>query len=82
MSVEHRGAHEGGGTPTPWARPPTSWPPCCFLDVHSKSPGLRLFQERSSRRFHFVWIPFHIPFLRNTKIGKKQQFALGLRLIG
>ena len=25
--------------------PPTSWPPRCFLDVHSKSPGLRLFQK-------------------------------------
>ena len=42
----------------PWARPPTSWPPCGFLDVHSKSPGLRLFQKRSSRRFHSVWILF------------------------
>ena len=28
--------------------------PRCFLDVHSKSPGLRLFQKRSSRRFHSV----------------------------
>ena len=61
------------------ARPPASWLPRCFLDVHSKSPGLRFFQKRSSRRFHSVWIPF----LRNTEIcKKKQQFALGLRLIG
>ena len=81
-SVELRGAHEGGGAPTPWARPPTSWPPRCASDFHSKSPGLRLFQERSSRRFRSVWIPFDIPFLRNTELGKKQQFALGLRLIG
>ena len=55
----------------PWARLPASWPPRCFLDVHSKSPGLCLFQKRFSRRFHSVWTPFDIPFLRNTEIGKK-----------
>ena len=27
------------------------------------------------------FIPFDILFLQNTEIGKKQQFALGLRLI-
>ena len=80
--VELRGAHEGGGAPTSPGRSPTSWSPCGFLDVHSKSPGLRLFQERSSRRFHSVWIPFDIPFLRNTEIDKKQKLALGLQLIG
>ena len=80
---EPRGAHEGGERAhPPRARPPASWPPRLLLDVHSKSPGLRLFQKYRSRRFHSVWIPFNIPFLRNTEIGKKQQFALGLRLIG
>ena len=39
------GEHEAGDAPTPWARPPTLWPPCCFLDALSKSPGLRLFQK-------------------------------------
>ena len=76
-SVELRGAHEGGGAPTPWARSPTSWTPRCLSDFHSKSPGLRLFQERSSRRFCSIWILFDIPFLRNTEIGKKQQFWAG-----
>ena len=28
------------------------------------------------------FIPFDIPFRRNIEIGKKQQIALGLRLIG
>ena len=28
------------------------------------------------------FIPFDIPFLRNAEIGKKQQFGLGLRLVG
>ena len=47
-SVELRGAHEGGGRAYPPGRLPASWPPRCFLDIHSKSPGLRLFQKRSS----------------------------------
>mgnify|MGYP005830070445 CR=1 FL=1 len=76
-SLELRGAHEGGGTPTPLGAPPTSWPPRGFLDVHSKSPGLRLFQKRFSRRFHSVWTPFDIPFLRNTEIGKKTTICTG-----
>ena len=70
------------GAPRGVAAPPTSWFPGSFLDVGSKSPGLRLFQKSLSRRFHSVWIPFDIPFLRNTEIGKKQQFALGLWLVG
>ena len=45
-SVELRGAHEGGGRAhPPGARPPTSWPHCFFLDVHSKYPGSQLFQK-------------------------------------
>ena len=65
------------------ARRAPSWPPPLFLDFHSKSPGLHLFQKDRSRRFHSVWTPFDIPFLRNTEIGKKkQQFGLGLRLVG
>ena len=27
------GSHEVGGAPTPWARPPPSWAPCCSTDV-------------------------------------------------
>ena len=53
--------------------PPTSCPPYCFLDVGSKSSGSRLFQKSRSRRFHSVWTPFDILFLRNSEIGKKQQ---------
>ena len=33
MSVERQGAHEVGGAPTPQARPPPSWGPCCSTDV-------------------------------------------------
>ena len=66
-----------GGAPSRGA--PPSWPPWLLLDVHSKSPGLRLFQKDRSRRFHSIWNPFDIPFLQNTEIGKKkQQVALGL----
>ena len=79
-----------GGRSTRWssvgparvgARPPASWPSRGVPDFNSKSYGLLSDQERSSRRFHSVWTPFGIPFLRNTKIGKKQKLALGLRLI-
>ena len=76
-SVELRGAHEGGGAPTPWARPPASWPPRGVPDFNSQSSGLLSFQERSSRRFHSVWIPFGIPFLQNTEMGKKTETGTG-----
>ena len=51
--------------------PPPSWSLRLFLDFHSKSYGSRLFQKDRSRRFHSVWTPFDIPFLRNTEIDKK-----------
>ena len=53
------------------ARPPISWEPWLLLDLHSKSSRSRSFQKSRSRRFHSVWTPFDIPFLRNTEIGKK-----------
>ena len=30
-----------------------------------------------SRRFHSVWTPFDIPFLRNTEMGKKTAIWAG-----
>ena len=59
------------------AHPPTSWPPVNWLDVGSKSPELYSVRKSRSRRFHSVWTPFDILFLRNLKIGKKQQFWAG-----
>ena len=50
---------------------PTSWPPVTCLDIGSKSPELYSMIKSRSRRFHSVWTPFDIPFLRNPKIGKK-----------
>ena len=76
-SVELRGAHEGGGALTPWARPPASWMPHGVSDFNSKSSGLLSVQERSSRRFHSVWTPFGIPFLQNSKIGNKTETGTG-----
>ena len=57
--------------------PPASWPPRLFLDAHSKSPGSRLLRKSRSRRFHSVWTPFDIPFLRNIEIGKKTTIWVG-----
>ena len=49
--------------------------PRCFqgtgVYMGEGSPVLCLFQKDRSRRFHSVWTPFDTPFLRNTKIGKK-----------
>ena len=76
-SVELRGAHEGGGAP-----------PCLVAALLLPWPPLQVSwitfvpKKRSSRRFCSIWIPLDIPFLRNTEIGKKEQFALGLRLVG
>ena len=66
------GARAGGQ-----ARLPTSWPPVSFLDVGSKSPGSCSLRKSRSRRFHSVWTPFDIPFLRNTGIGKKSAIWVG-----
>ena len=70
-------AHLGGGR-----RAPTSWAPVSWLDIGSKSPRLYSVRKSRSRRFHSVWTPFDIPFLRNPKTGKNSNSGLGLRLIG
>ena len=77
-----RGPWDRGARPIGGACPPISWRLRLFLDLHSTSSGSRSFQKSRSRRFHSVWTPFDIPFLWNTKIGKKHQFALVLGLIG
>ena len=80
--MEQQGAHEGGGRAWGVGAPPTSWHPPLFLDVGSKSLGSCSVRKSHSRRFHSVWTPFDIPFLRNTEIGKKQQFWAGPPVIG
>ena len=89
--IYRRKKYVGGATggPRGWrarlvgvGAPPTSWPPILFLDIGSKSLWSYSLRKSSSRRFHSVWTPFDFLFLRITEIGKKQQFGLGLRLIG
>ena len=74
-----RGPRGRGRRPygVPRARPTLSWPPRLLLDIHSKSPGLCLFQKDRFRRFHSVWTLFDIPFVRNTEIGKKTAIRVG-----
>ena len=72
-----RGPRDRGRPQRGWARPPVSWPPWLLLDLHSKSCGSRSFQKSRSRRFHFVCTQFDIPFLQNTKIGKKIAIRAG-----
>ena len=59
------------------ARPPISWPPRSFPGLYSKSPGSCSFQKSRSRRFHSVWTPFDILFLRNTKTCNKTAIWAG-----
>ena len=68
---------EGNLPEPPWGAPPASCSPCCFLYVESKSSGSRLFRKSRSRRFHSIWSPFDILFLRNTEIGKKTAIRAG-----
>ena len=65
------------GAPGGVGAPPTSWLPCWLLDVGSKSPGSRSVRKSRFQRFHSIRTPFDILFLRNTEIGKKQQFWAG-----
>ena len=71
ISGRPRGPQDRGCAQRGWTHPPISWPCRSLLDLHSKSSGSRLFQKDRSRRFHPVWTPFDIPFLRNTEIGKR-----------
>ena len=47
----------------------------------TSSSGLLVF-FRSKKDHREGFIPFGIPFLQNSKIGKKRKLALGPRLIG
>ena len=71
------GGHEVEGALGGVGAPPTSWLPRSFLDVGSKSPGSCSVRNSCSRRFHSVWTPFDIPFLRNTEIGNKSGIRAG-----
>ena len=71
-----RGPRDRGARPV-GGHPPPSWTPRELLDLHSKLSGSDLFQKSRSRRFHSVWTPFDIPFLRNTEIGKKTAIRVG-----
>ena len=72
-----RGPRGWGRAQRGQARLPASWPPRSFPDFNSKSPGSRSFQKSRSRRFHSVWTPFDIPFLRNTETGNKTTIWAG-----
>ena len=72
-SVEQRGAHKGGGR---------SLLPRGLLASFLTSTLSLLDHVCSKNNSPKGFIPFDIPFLRNTEIGKKQQFALGLWLVG
>ena len=76
-------AHEGGGRAQGGGRTPL--PRAFLVDPLTCTPSLLdgfLSKNNFSRRFHSVWTPFDIPFLRNTETREKQELALGSGLIG
>ena len=77
-SVELRGAHEGGGAQ---GGRRASLPRGLLVGCLTSTPS-PLDHVFSKNHTPEGFIPFDIPFLRNTEIGKKQQFALGLGLVG
>ena len=82
VDIYRRKKYVGGASRGPRGRG-RALHPRGFLDGGSKSPGSYLMRKSRFRRFHSVWTPFDIPFLRNPKIGKKNiNSGLGLRLIG
>ena len=65
------------GAPRGWACPPISWLPRAFPGLNSKSSGSYPFRKSRSRRFHSVWTPFDIRFLRNTETSNKTAIWAG-----
>ena len=82
VGIHRRKKYVGGATGAPrgWRAclggrcAPTSWAPVTWLDVGSKSPELYSMRKSRSRRFHSVWTPFDIPFLRNPKQAKNRNW--------
>ena len=73
-SVELRGAHEGGGAPGPLGH--TLLPRGLLASFLTSTPSLldHVFSKNNSPE---GFIPFDIPFLRNTEIGKKTAIWVG-----
>ena len=70
-SEDPRGGQEIGGRAHPsWARPYLLDTSRIFwLDLQFS--WMIIFQKIRCRRFHSVWTPFDIPFLRNTETSNK-----------
>ena len=66
-----RGAHKGGGRAQGgWARP--CLVPSLLLPLRTPQVfWIASVPKITLPRFHSIWTPFDIPFLRNTEIGKK-----------
>ena len=84
-SIYRQKKYVGGAPwgPRGWGRAYPLGAPSCLVAASRSSrlplqvAALLSFQERSSRRFHSVWISFDIPFLQNTEIGKKNETGTG-----
>ena len=73
-----RGAHETGGAPRRGGRALLSRG--LLKDLLTWTPSLQdhiLPKKPCRRRFHSVWTPFDIPFLRNIETGNKTAIWVG-----
>ena len=76
-------AHETGGHhPVRGAWPPISWPPRGSFDVESKSPGSYSSKNHATEGFILFGLRLIFLFFEILKQAIKQQYGLGLRLIG
>ena len=72
--MELRGAHEGGGHANPPGR--ALLPRGRLAEFQTSTPSL-VDGVRSKKDHREGFIPFGIPFLRNSKIGKKTETGTG-----
>ena len=81
-SGELRGAHEVGGMPYPLGVSSCLVAASLHLRLHLQVFWFPSGSRKIIAKVHSIWTPFGIPFMQNSEIGKKQQLALGLWLIG
>ena len=79
VGIYRRKEYVGGATGGPWGRgrAPTLVTASFVPWSRAQVSWITFVPKKLSRRFHSVWIPFGIPFLRNTKIGKKTETGTG-----
>ena len=56
--------------------------PCSHVWSSPEASSVPYVQKKISKNFRGIWTPFGIDIMQNQKQAKKQQLALGTKLIG